>query len=133
MVKHDPHKVPRCGPSGSEPGTRAPLLPVLAENFGVHEATLAKRMRHAKVDAGPKPGISTDAAAEIRELRRRNKILERVLEVMRRAAAYFGQAQIRSERNTRSPAVRSLVGPPRQRRRVERGPSDQCAGRCPPG
>ena len=40
---------------------------------------------------------SPDEKAELAELRRRNRVLEQELEVMRRAAAYFGQAQLPSK------------------------------------
>lgn len=73
----------------------------VAKDFGIHEGTLTKWLRQAELDAGVPgdraPGPSTDENTELKELRRRNRVLEQELEVMRRAAAYFGQAQIRSK------------------------------------
>ena len=73
----------------------------IAKDFGIHEGTLTKWLRQADLDAGNpgerEPGPSTDEKTELKELRRRNRVLEQELEVMRRAAAYFGQAQIRSK------------------------------------
>ncbi|GAA3391639.1 transposase [Cryptosporangium minutisporangium] len=52
-------------------------LAQVARDFGVHEMTLSKWMRQADVEDGVKPGVTTDQAAELRELRRRNRLLER--------------------------------------------------------
>jgi transposase len=38
--------------------------------------------------------VSYDQAAELRELRRRNRLLEQENEVLRRAAAYLSQAHL---------------------------------------
>ena len=57
------------------------------KDFGVHEGTIAKWLRQADIDAGNKPGKFTDESAELRELRRRTRLLEQENEVLRRAAA----------------------------------------------
>jgi transposase len=62
--------------------------------------TLTKWMRQADVDEGVKPGTSTSESAELRELRRRNRLLEQENEVLRRAAAYLSQAQLPGKRTT---------------------------------
>ncbi|WP_328520569.1 transposase [Kribbella sp. NBC_00359] len=59
----------------------------VAKDFGVHPMTLFKWLRQAEVDEGAKPGPSRGEAAELREARRRIKLLERENEVLRRAAA----------------------------------------------
>ena len=73
----------------------------IAADFGIHKGTLNKWLRQADIDAGTadhrKSGATTDEREELRRLRRRNRALEQELEVMRRAAAYFGQAQIPSK------------------------------------
>ena len=48
----------------------------IATDFGVHPMTLHKWMRQADIDEGAKPGKSTSGSAELRELRRRNRLLE---------------------------------------------------------
>ena len=55
----------------------------IAKDFGVHEGTIAKWLRQADVDVGNKPGKSTDESAELRELRRRTRLLEQENEVQR--------------------------------------------------
>ena len=74
----------------------------IAKDFGVHEATITKWVRQAEIDAGNKPGNTTDESTELRELRRRNRLLEQENEVLRRAAAYLSQANLPSKGSTRS-------------------------------
>ncbi|WP_435873364.1 IS3 family transposase [Nocardia farcinica] len=69
-------------------------LDQIAADFGIHPMTLSKWMRQADVDEGVKPGATTSESAELRELRRRNRLLEQENEVLRRAAAYLSQAQL---------------------------------------
>jgi transposase len=74
----------------------------IAADFGVHPMTLSKWMRQADVDDGAKPGTSTGDSAELRELRRRNRLLEQENEVLRRAAAYLSQSNLPGKGSTRS-------------------------------
>jgi len=82
-----------------EPGV---TVEQIAKDFGVHPMTLFKWLRQADVDAGVKPGETTAESAELRELRRRNKLLEQENEVLRRAAAYLSQANLPGKGSTRS-------------------------------
>ncbi|MGW1166908.1 IS3 family transposase [Streptomyces sp. NPDC001153] len=66
----------------------------VAKDFGVHPMTLWKWMRRADIDDGSKPGVTTQESAELREARRRIKLLEQENEVLRRAAAYLSQAHL---------------------------------------
>ena len=74
----------------------------IAADFGIHPMTLSKWMRQADVDDGAKPGASRTEAVELRELRRRNRLLEQENEVLRRAAAYLSQANLPGKGTTRS-------------------------------
>ncbi|MFF2065839.1 transposase [Streptomyces sp. NPDC058200] len=47
----------------------------VAADFGVHAMTLWKWMRRADVDAGTKPGTTGQESTELREARRRIKLL----------------------------------------------------------
>lgn len=69
-------------------------LESVAEDFGIHVMTLSKWMRQASIDVGEKSGVTSVEAKENRELRRRVKLLEQENEVLRRAAAYLGQANL---------------------------------------
>ncbi|WP_107103807.1 MULTISPECIES: IS3 family transposase [unclassified Streptomyces] len=66
----------------------------VAADFGVHAMTLWKWMRRADIDEGTKAGTSSQESAELREARRRIKLLEQENEVLRRAAAYLSQANL---------------------------------------
>ncbi len=66
----------------------------IAKDFGVHPTTLHSWMRKADVEDGSRPGVTDDQAAELRELKRRNRLLEQENEVLRRAAAYLSQANL---------------------------------------
>lgn len=75
-----------------EPGV---LLKQIAEDFGISESTLSNWMKAADVEEGARPGATQDAAEELRLLRRRAKLLEQENEVLRRAAAYLSQANLK--------------------------------------
>lgn len=77
-------------------------LEQIAADFGVHPITLSKWMRQAAVDGGSRAGTSTSESAELRELRRRNRLLEQENEVLRRAAAYLSQSNLPGKGSTRS-------------------------------
>jgi len=73
---------------------RGVTLEQVANDFGVHPVTLSKWLSRAAIDDGDKPGVTTAEAVENRQLRRRVKLLEQENEVLRRAAAYLGQANL---------------------------------------
>ena len=51
--------------------------------------TLRKWLRRAEIDAGQRPGVTTDEAAEIKRLRRENAELRRANEILKAASAFF--------------------------------------------
>ncbi|GAA2656787.1 transposase [Streptomyces aculeolatus] len=74
-----------------EPGV---TLEQIATDFGVHPITLAKWLRRADTDEGTRPGTTSKESAELREARKRIRLLEQENEVLRRAAAYLSQASL---------------------------------------
>lgn len=76
--------------------TRPPgvTLEQIAEDFGIHSGTLAGWLKQNRIDNGEQDGVSTDESAELREARKRIRLLEQENEVLRRAAAYLGQANL---------------------------------------
>jgi transposase len=54
------------------------------------------------VDDGAAPGASRTESAELRDARRRIRLLEQENEVLRRAAAYLSQANLPGKGSTRS-------------------------------
>lgn len=85
-------------------GNREPGVTIeqIARDFGVHPMTLQKWLRRADIDDGAKPGQTRTEGVEIRELRKRNRLLEQENEVLRRAAAYLSQANLPGKGSTRS-------------------------------
>lgn len=83
---------------------RAPGVTVeqIAKDFGVHPMTLFKWLRQADTDEGTKPGVSGNDSAELREARKRIRLLEQENEVLRRATAYLSQANLPGKGSTRS-------------------------------
>jgi transposase len=71
----------------------APLTQI-AKDFGISEACLHRWLKLADVEDGVRPGVTKDEAAEIRELRKRNRILEQENEILRRAAAFFARESL---------------------------------------
>jgi len=69
---------------------RAPMAQI-AKDFGISNATLFDWMKKADVEDGVRPGLSEADANEMRELKRRNRVLEQEVEVLRRATAYFAK------------------------------------------
>lgn len=66
-----------------EPGV---LLKQIAQDFGISEATLSNWLRAADIEDGKRAGVTSDEAAELRELKRRNKLLEQENDVLPRAS-----------------------------------------------
>ena len=72
---------------------QAPLSEI-AKDFGISESCLRNWLSKADVDDGRRPGVTEKESTELRELRRRNRLLEQENEVLRRAAAYLSQANL---------------------------------------
>ena len=85
--RDDVVKVARRRPDGT-------TLEQIAHDFGVHPMTLSKWLRQAAIDDGERPGATTVESAELRDAKRRIRLLEQENEVLRRAAAYLGQANL---------------------------------------
>lgn len=74
----------------------------IADDFGISETCLQNWLRQAEVEAGRKPGLTASESVEMRELRKRNRLLEQENEILRRAAAYLSQANLPGKGSTRS-------------------------------
>src|SRR5262252_4549046 len=66
----------------------------VAKDFGISESSLQRRLAQDDVELGNRPGVTAGESAELRELQRRNKLLQQQNEVLRRAAAYLVQANL---------------------------------------
>lgn len=69
-------------------------LKQVAKDFGISESCLTNWITLADREAGIRPGPSAAESGELREAKRRIRLLEQENEVLRRAAAYLSQANI---------------------------------------
>ncbi len=67
----------------------------IADDFGISEASLNNWLKAADIESGKRPGVTSSESEEMRALRRRAKLLEQENEVLRRAAAYLSQANLK--------------------------------------
>jgi transposase-like protein len=64
----------------------------VAFDFGISAATLYKWLQKAEIAEGLRQVVATpEQVAENRELRRRNKVLEQEVKILRRATVYFAK------------------------------------------
>ena len=63
----------------------------VARDFGISESCLQRWLAKADVEDGVRPGVTAAESAELRELKKRNRLLEQENEVLRRAAAYLAR------------------------------------------
>jgi len=72
---------------------QAPLSQI-AKDFGISEGCLHNWLKNADIEDGRRDGVTGAERAELRELKKRNRLLEQENEVLRRAAAYLSQANL---------------------------------------
>ncbi len=82
-----------------EPGQH---LRQIAADFGISESCLTNWLKQADVEDGIKQGATASENADLREARKRIRLLEQENEVLRRAAAYLSQANLPGKGSTRS-------------------------------
>jgi transposase len=66
----------------------------IAGKFGCAAETLRNWVRQAERDEGRRPGLTTEERQRLRELEREVKELRRANEILRKASAYFAQAEL---------------------------------------
>jgi len=66
----------------------------VAEKIGCTVEALRRWVRQAERDAGQRPGLTTDERAELKRLQRENFELKRANEILRKASAFFAQAEL---------------------------------------
>lgn len=66
----------------------------IASKIGCTSETLRKWVRQAQIDSGRRPGASTTEQVRVKELGRENRELRRANEILRKASAYFAQAEL---------------------------------------
>ena len=66
----------------------------IAAKLGCTAETLRKWVRQAARDAGARPGLTSSERERLKELERENRELKRANEILRKASAYFAQAEL---------------------------------------
>jgi transposase len=66
----------------------------IAEKIGCSSETLRNWVRQAERDAGGRPGLTTEERERLKDLEREVRELRRANEILRKASAYFAQAEL---------------------------------------
>jgi transposase len=66
----------------------------IAEKLGCKTEALRRWVRQAERDAGKRPGLTTSERDELKRLQRENFELRRANEILRKASAFFAQAEL---------------------------------------
>ena len=78
-----------------------PAIVAVAQKLGIGTAeTLRKWVRQAEVDAGQRPGVTSEESAEMRRLKRENAELRRANEILKAASVFFAAELGRPHRSS---------------------------------
>ena len=66
----------------------------VGEKLGIRTESLRRWVRQAERDAGTRPGLTTSEREELKRLQRENFELKRANEILRKASAFFAQAEL---------------------------------------
>ena len=75
------------------PSRWATIVSVSAK-IGCTAQTLLEWVKKAERDSGGAPGLTTEMAARLKALERENRELRQANEILRKASAYFAQAEL---------------------------------------
>ena len=73
----------------------------ISAKLSINHETLRQWVRRAEIDAGARPGLTTDERARMRALERENRELRRANEILKAAAHFFGAELDRQSRRDR--------------------------------
>ena len=66
----------------------------IAAKIGCSAQTLSNWVNQAERDSGAKPGLTTDDRERLKALERENRELRQANDILRKASAYFAQAEL---------------------------------------
>ena len=66
----------------------------IAKKIGCTPETLRAWIKKVEIDSGVGSGVTTDTEARLKELERENRELKQANEILRKAAAFFAQAEL---------------------------------------
>ena len=79
--------------AGDYPSQWAAIASIAAK-IGCTAQTLSTWVRQAECDQGKRAGLTTDDRERLKQLERENKELRQANEILRKASAYFAQAEL---------------------------------------
>ena len=79
---------------GPEHPSQWAAITSIAAKFGCTAETLRNWVRQAERDSGQRGGLTTDERQRLKDLERDNRELRRANEILRKASAYFAQAEL---------------------------------------
>ena len=79
---------------GAEHPSQWAAINSIAAKLGCTSETLRRWVRQTERDTGQRPGLTTDERQRVKELERENMELRRANEILRKASAYFAQAEL---------------------------------------
>jgi transposase len=77
-----------------EHGSQWAAMESIAGKIGCTAETLRKWVRQAERDSGARPGLTTSERDRLKDLEREVRELKRANEILRKASAYFAQAEL---------------------------------------
>ena len=78
----------------AEHPSRWAAISSIAAKIGCSAHTLNEWVKKAEVDAGKRAGLPSDMAEKMKALERENRELRQANEILRKASAYFAQAEL---------------------------------------
>ena len=79
---------------GSEYNSQWAAITSVAEKIGCTPETLRRWVRQTERDTGRREGMTTDERERLKVLERENRELRRANDILRKASAYFAQAEL---------------------------------------
>ena len=77
-----------------EHGSQWAAIGSISGKFGCTPETLRRWVRQAEKDRGVRPGPTTSDLERLKQLERENRELRQANEILRKASAYFAQAEL---------------------------------------
>ena len=77
-----------------EHGSQWAAIGSIASKIGCTAETLRKWVRQVERDSGRRPGLTTDEKQRLKDLEREVRELKRANEILRKASAFFAQAEL---------------------------------------
>jgi transposase len=77
-----------------EYGSQWAAIQSISQKLGCTAETLRRWVVQAERDAGHRPGLTTSERERLKQLERENRELKRANEILRKASAFFAQAEL---------------------------------------